>query len=385
MNEKERKELMEKRASLISEMNELTDGIAKEARAFTDDEQKEFDSRRDEVKRIDASMAAAEELRALNVETAIPEKKGTEEEEQVRAFANILRQRDDANITKTDNGAVIPTLVAKKIIDRINDISPLFGAAEKFNVKGNVVIPYVDASNDNIAVAYATEFTDLEAKDTKLLGVTLTGFLAGVLTKISKSLLNSTDLNLTNFVIEKIANAGATFIDHEVIIGTPASSSGSSTIPAKITGLSDVTDIKETGSSGAISMDDIITLRDELKTAYQKDAFFVMHPKTLDAIRHLKDGNNHYYVLDDVTADFGVRLLGKRVYTSDQCEQIAGNKKVIYYGDFKQALAGKIVEDSLQILNEKYATQHALGVVYWTELDCKVQNQQAVAGLKVKS
>ena len=49
MNEKERKALMEKRATLIDEMNELTEGIAKENRAFSDEEQKEFDGRRDET------------------------------------------------------------------------------------------------------------------------------------------------------------------------------------------------------------------------------------------------------------------------------------------------------------------------------------------------
>ena len=186
-------------------------------------------------------------------------------------------------------------------------------------------------------------------------------------------------------MIEKISAAAAAFIDHETIIGTPATTEGSSTIPGKITGLSDVTNVKTTGTSLTLAMDDIITLKDSLKSAYQKNAFFVMHPNTLDAIRHLKDQEHRYYVLDDVTDDFGARLLGKPVYTSDQCEEIAGNKNVIYYGDFGQALAAKIVEDSVQVLTEKYATQHALGIVYWTEIDCKVQNQQAVAALKIKS
>ena len=375
MNEKQRKALMEKRAALIDEMTTLTNKVAEETRAFTEEEQKDFDAKAKEVKDIDATLSADEQTRAFQTPES-SQKKESQEELDIRAFANIIRGVDQ-NITKSDNGAVIPTTIAKKIIDRIYDISPVFGQAEKFNVKGNVAIPYVDEANDNITVAYADEFTDLEAKSTKLLTVNLTGFLAGALAKISKSLLNSTDLDLTNFVIEKIAQAAALFIDGEVLVGTPGGITGLSTIKSarKVT----------SAAAAAISMDDVISLKSKLKTAFQKNAFFVMHPDTLDMLRHLKDNMGRYYVLDDVTKEFGTTLLGKPVYTSDQMPQVAAGNTSIYYGDFRQGLGAKVVEDSVQVLTEKYATQHALGIVAWLELDCKIQNQQAVAALVQKS
>lgn len=375
MNEKQRKALMEKRAALIDEMTTLTNKVAEETRAFTEEEQKDFDAKTKEVKDIDATLSADEQTRAFQTPES-SQKKESQEELDIRAFANIIRGVDQ-NITKSDNGAVIPTTIAKKIIDRIYDISPVFGQAEKFNIKGNVAIPYVDEANDNITVAYADEFTDLEAKSTKLLTVNLTGFLAGALAKISKSLLNSTDLDLTNFVIEKIAQAAALFIDGEVLVGTPGGITGLSTIKSgrKVT----------SAAAAAISMDDVISLKSKLKTAFQKNAFFVMHPDTLDMLRHLKDDMGRYYVLDDVTKDFGTTLLGKPVYTSDQMPQVAAGNTSIYYGDFRQGLGAKVVEDSVQVLTEKYATQHALGIVAWLELDCKIQNQQAVAALVQKS
>lgn len=375
MNEKQRKALMEKRAALIDEMTTLTNKVAEETRAFTEEEQKDFDAKAKEVKDIDATLSADEQTRAFQTPES-SQKKESQEELDIRAFANIIRGVDQ-NITKSDNGAVIPTTIAKKIIDRIYDISPVFGQAEKFNIKGNVAIPYVDEANDNITVAYADEFTDLEAKSTKLLTVNLTGFLAGALAKISKSLLNSTDLDLTNFVIEKIAQAAALFIDGEVLVGTPGGITGLSTIKSgrKVT----------SAAAAAISMDDVISLKSKLKTAFQKNAFFVMHPDTLDMLRHLKDEMGRYYVLDDVTKDFGTTLLGKPVYTSDQMPQVAAGNTSIYYGDFRQGLGAKVVEDSVQVLTEKYATQHALGIVAWLELDCKIQNQQAVAALVQKS
>ena len=376
MNEKQRKALMEKRAELIEGMTQLTNKVAEETRAFTAEEQADFDAKAEEVKGIDATLGADEKTRAF-LDAPKAAAKETQEEMDVRAFASIIRRSGDENITKTANGAVIPTTIAKKIIDKIYDISPVFGKAEKFNIKGTVAIPYVDEANDNITMAYATEFEELEAKGTRLLSVNLTGFLAGALAKISKSLLNSTDLDLTNFVIDKIAEAAALFLDGETLIGTNGGITGLSTLASgrKVT----------SGTASAVSMDDIISLKSKLKTAFQKNAIFVMHPDTLDMIRHLKDGENRYYVLDDVTQDFGVTLLGKPVYTSDQMPQVAAGNTSIYYGDFGKALGAKVVEDSVQVLTEKYATQHALGIVAWLEADCKIQNQQAVAALVQKN
>ncbi len=372
MNDAQRKALTEKRAALIEEMTSLTDKVAEETRAFTEEEQNTFEANRKEVKSIDATLKADEETRALYDAPKTAAKEETQEDKDVRAFADIIRQRaGDQNITKSDNTAVIPETIAKKIIDKVYDISPVFGQAEKFNVKGNVAIPYVDAANDNLAAAYATEFVDLEAKSTKLLTTQLTGYLVGALAKVSRSLINATDIDLVNFVINKIAAAEARFIDQEVLVGTSGA----------ITGLSDITQTVDAAAAAAITMDEIISLKDALKTPFQNGAIWVMHPETLDMVRHLKDGENRYFVLDDVTTDFGVRLLGKPVYTSDQMPKAATGNNSIYYGDFRQALAGKVVEDSVQVLNEKYAIQHALGVVAWMELDCKIQNQQAVAAL----
>ena len=43
-------------------------------------------------------------------------------------------------------------------------------------------------------------------------------------------------------------------------------------------------------------------------------------------------------------------------------------------------LAVKIVEAlEINVLREKYATQHATGVVGWMEMDAKVENEQKIA------
>ena len=83
-------------------------------------------------------------------------------------------------------------------------------SAGRINIQGS-------SANDNITVAYAEEFTDLEAKSTHLLSVDLTGYLMGVLAKVSISLLNSTDIDLVDFVVNKMAASAAAFIDKEIL------------------------------------------------------------------------------------------------------------------------------------------------------------------------
>ena len=79
-----------------------------------------------------------EQSRTLLPPEKTPEKKEPVEDIEIRTFANIIRNRVDANITKTANGAVIPTTIAKKIIDVAKDRSPLFKDAEKYNIRGTV-------------------------------------------------------------------------------------------------------------------------------------------------------------------------------------------------------------------------------------------------------
>ena len=371
MNEKE---LREKRDQIVEQMQAITDNATNvEKRTLTTEEQQKFAGLKKEVEDIDETLEAMEQSRTLLPPVKTPEKKEPVEDIEIRTFANIIRNRVDANITKTANGAVIPTTIAKKIIDVAKDRSPLFKDAEKYNIRGTVSIPYVDTDNDNITVAYATEFTELEAKDTKLLTVDLKGFLAGALCKVSRSLLNSTDLDLTTFVVNKMGAALADFLDKQIIQGDST----------HITGLSTATQIVTAKAATAITADELITLKNKLKSVFQAGAYWVMAPDTLTAVQQLKDENGRYLFNDEIKNGFSGTILGKPVYTSDQCPGMAATKTAIFYISPKQALAAKIVEDSVQILNEKYATQHAIGVVEWAEVDCKIQNQQAVAVLKM--
>lgn len=382
----ELKYLTEQRAENQSKMQEILDGAKQEQRAMTEEEIKQFKELKKMIDEIDETIKAEEEARKEEISEAQKEKteKGAESTEttEQRAFANFIRgikaEKRANNIDVGNNGAIVPQTIANKIIEKVKEICPIYSLSDIYNVKGDLVIPYYgENSSEDITCAYATEFTDLTSTAGKFTSINLSSYLAGALTKISKSLINKSDFDLTNFVINKMSTAIAEFIEKELLNGT-----GTSACQGVLTG---ATNIVESSASGKVSADDLIDLQESIIDNYQKNAVFIMNRSTRKAIRKLKDGDGNYLLNRDFTSAWGYTLLGKPVYTSDNMPEIGVNKKAIIYGDMT-GLSVKLTKDvEIQVLQELYAAQHALGVVGWVEIDGKVTDQQKLAVLKVKA
>ena len=380
--------LEEKRAAKQAEMQVMLEKIEKEERAFSDEENAQFDALEKELKDIDRTIEIAERARKLDTKKPVEEKKQDDKKEDVeaieeRAFANYIRsnagafveERADVNLTKSANGAVIPKTIANKIIKKVVDICPIYKSATRYNVKGTLAIPAYDEDTTSITMAYADEFSELESKNGKFTSIELTGFLAGALSKVSKSLINNSQFNIVPFVINAMAESISEWIEGQLLKGTTG----------KAEGLSRVTKTVTAKSATAITMDEMIQLKDSIKDVYQNNAYFIMSSATRTALRLLKDGNNRYLMQDDVTSPFGTTLFGKPVYVSDNMDEMEAGKTAVYYGDFS-GLAVKVSEElNIQVLQEKYATQHAVGIVAWMEFDAKVENAQKIAKLVMKA
>lgn len=378
------KALQETRAEKVKELELLYATLEGEQRAITENEEKQVRAIQEEIDNIDKTMKVLEDIQKrlvgrADVEMRAEDKAGEEravaEEKAFEAYLRgiVLEERADANLTKGENGEIIPSTIANKIIKKMYDICPILEKATKYTVKGKLSIPYYDETSGDITMAYANEFEDLQSKSGSFKTIELTGFLAGVLTKVSKSLVNNSQFNIVSFVVDQMAYNAARFIEKELLVGTPE----------KIAGLSTVKLTKTAASATAITADELIEFQALVKDVFQQDAIWIMSSATRTAIRKLKDGNNRYLLQDDITAPFGKILLGKPVYISDNMPDMTTGGVAIYYGDMS-GLAVKITEDlEIQILREKYATQHAIGVVGWMELDSKVENAQKIAALKM--
>lgn len=294
----------------------------------------------------------------------------------LRSFgAEKMELRSDVNWTTTKNGDVIHTSIANKIIDKVREKSPLFSMATHYNIGGTLDIPYYDESTSSVMVAYSDEFAELEASAGQFKSISLKGYLAGALSKISRSLINNSNFPIVDYVVGKIAEKFALWIDKELIKGTSG----------KIEGLSGITQVVTTAASTVITADELIDAQDTIPDVFQPNCVWIMSKAARTAIRKLKDGEGNYLLNKDATTKWGYTLFGRPVYISDAMDGIAAEKTPIVYGD-PSGLAIKTSESfSLQLLTEKYATQHAVGAVAWMELDAKVENAQKLVAIKMKA
>lgn len=375
---------IEKRHDLITRAEKIIADAKAEVRELTEAEAAELAEIRDNVRKIVEFLQMDDDFRELAAATAPAavkeEPKGEENETraQVEAFEAFIRGKSftRANLDMTTGGALIPTVIMDRIIRKMYEICPILDMASKYSARGNLDIPYYDEDSTNlIQVAYRNEFEELTANVGTFSSIQLTGYLAGGLVPVSRSLLNSQNFDLTGYVVDQMAYSFKRWIEGELLNGTSG----------KIQGLSGVTQQLETAAATAITADEVIQLHDKILDEFQPQAVWIMSRNTRTALRTLKDDMGRYLLQDDISLPFGTSILGKPVYVSDNMPEIGAGNNAIYYGDMS-GLAVKWVEEmSIEVLREKFATQHAIGVVGWTELDSKVENQQKLAVLKCKA
>lgn len=376
--------LIEQRNNLIDEMESLLNSAKAETRALTDKESTRYDEIKAEIGRLDKTAAAEEEARSFEKKTpkAEPEEQTVEQKEE-RAFGNYIRKScglpveeraGEQNLDMTNNqGAVVPTTIADRIISEVKEISPILEKATIFRANGTLKIPVWGKANTthDITVAYGADFEELVADSGKFTSVDLTGYLTGALTLVGRTVVNNAQINVVSFVISEMAKKIAIFLEKELLNGTAD----------KATGALSTTTTHKAGSTSAISADNLIELQAKIPTAYQADACWVMNPATFTNLKKAKDAEGRYLLEYDFSSSFPYRILGKPVYLSDNMPVIASAAKAVLYGDFS-GLAVNIRENiSIQVLQEKYATQHAIGIVSWFEFDSKVMDNQRLATL----
>ena len=381
------KELYEKKNDLITRAEETLNKAKAEKRELTEAEAEELAEIRDNVRRImktlelkgefDKMEGKELEKEALPKDEAKTEVEIEKEENEERAFDNYIRgivnTRDTAyNMTVSDNGAVIPQTIANRIIKKVYDISPILQRSTKYNVKGKLELPFYDVSTQTITVAFASEFQDLTSSIGKLDSIELSGYLAGALSLVSRSLINNAQFDIVAFVVDVMAYDISRFIEDTLLNGK-----------GSVTGLSNLSNTKTTASGTAVTSNELIEAQAQVKDVYQDNAIWIMSPATRTAIRELKDNYGRYLLQDDISLPFGKSLLGKPVYVSDNMPDMSAGKKAIFYGDMS-GLATKFSEElSIQVLREKYATMHAVGVVGWIEFDSKVENAQKIVAVQM--
>lgn len=364
--------------------------LRSEAKAFRDS--KNFDeatNKLGEIKmlekeyEVEKALFEAEQADVPVTPVSAQKKELTQAEKDEKAFKDFIvgavstMKAGEQNLGGSNTAAVIPVTIADRIISKIKEISPIFAKASVFHTKGTLKIPvWSDANTShNINVGYSDEFSELTADSGMFTSVDLTGYLVGALTLVGRSAINNSGIDIVSFVINEMAKRIAWFLEGELLNGTSS----------KATGALSTLNTLTAASATAITADELIDLQSKIPTAYQADAIWIMNPATFSIIRKLKDTSNRYMLETNLSNGFPYMLLGKPVYVSDNMPTAAAGAKTVLYGDMT-GLGVNMREDiSIEVLREKYATQHAIGINAWFEFDSNVIDSQKLAVLTMKA
>lgn len=385
------KSLIEQRAAYVADYQGIIAGAkAEENRAVTDEESTRLGELDKLITDIDRTIEAEKRAAALikqpeSTEQTDGAEQTESDETEVRSFVGYIKKEcgiaapelrsGEQNITMSNNGAVIPTSIANRIINTVKEMCPILAGATMFAVKGTLKVPVWGNANTshNITVGYQDEFTDITADAGAFSSVDLTGFLAGALTLIGKSVINNSEINVLDFIVSEMSKQIALFIEKELLVGTNN----------KATGALSTTTTLNAGSTSVISADNLIELQSKVATPYQNGACWTMAPATFTAIKKLKDASGQYLLQNsaNIVNGFPYTILGKPVYLSDNMPAVASAAKAVLYGNYAGLGVNMRQNIEMQVLNEKYATQHAVGLVAWFEFDAKILDNQQLATL----
>ena len=387
------KKLIEKKNSLIDEMEGILEKAKAETRAFTDEEDTRVEEIKKEIRGLEKVIADEEEKRQFDYSKATQTsgESGTKSEEETRAleiekeeraFIEAVISGELRNLTAGQNGSIIPVTIASDIIDTVKEMCPLLEHADIYHVAGELRLPKFKPTSGApagattpIAAAYVNEFAELTEHTAQFETVNLSNQIVGVLVKMSKSLLNRAGFDVRGFIVNKVAKSIVEFLEKEMLVGAQL---------GKIQGAIGTTTEVVAANTNRFDTTDLVDLQMAIPSAYQKNCMWIMHKDVLKALRKLKTADGQFILNADVTSPFGYTILGKPVYLSDSMpSNIAADQNVMLYMDASGYAVKMTKSVEIQMLMEKYATQYAVGVCAYVELDAKIADETKIARLKM--
>ncbi len=204
--------------------------------------------------------------------------------------------------------------------------------------------------------------------------ITLRSQIIGTLTKIGKSLINRSDLDVLSIIINELGMALALFIEKEIINNTNAKfqSTLATGVTQSVTG----------ATTQIIDASELVKVKNKVPAVYQPKSAWVMHPDTLTYIQSMKDTTGRY-LYNGVDAglqagqEFG--LLGKPVYLSDQMPVLGSGNRCLYYGDFSGIAIKYSNQLEIDVMKEAFLVEYAVGVAGFVEMDVAIAEPQKLS------
>lgn len=375
----ELKALIEKRNETITKMKGIVDKIKVEKRSLTDEESSNYESLKKEVEELDKTIAIMEDAEKRSLTENKNQKK---DETEVRAASDILADyirgidlsvEERAAMSTTTDGVIIPTELSKDIINDVKESSDLISDISIVNSTGTFK---QIVEKEKPTAGWTDELAEVTESDGKFETIEIGHYKLGALVKISNELINQADFDITGYMAEQLVEAFDDKLEEAIYSGTGNK---------QPTGLTSTTTANTymLASAVAITVDELISIKNSVKSRYRKNSVWRMNSSTLSIVEKLKDNNGNLIFRPDVTEEYDGRILGYPVKTTDAAPEMAPGACPIIFGNIKKAYKGNLnPRMMLQVLREKYATQGAIGLLGFLFFDGKMVNNKACTVVK---
>lgn len=371
------KEMEEKRNTLLTEMEALTETAETEKRSISDDESTEINTKADEIKSLDADIEKIKSERSsgekINMEERTMEENETKE---LRAIEGYLRQEENEETreltTTSQGGAVIPEHVAAQIVKKMEESSPIFAQANKLtSVSGTLKIA---KENDTSVAGFVGEGEDafkgqLSFDDVKLNQKRVTAAVS-----LSNQLINDSAVDLVGYAVNLLSRRASKAVEKSALVGEGGD---------EFRGIVRDEEIGRVEAEGAIGVDKLMDLYNSVHPEFLSGAAFYMSRKFFNKVSKLKDNNGHFYMQNGVVnGRLTYTLFGAEVSVTDALT----TENPAIFGNVNQAYA-MMVKQGLALQHVKGDTAQAMRgsqlLILDGYMDGAIYNPQAISKLVV--
>lgn len=393
----------ERRAQLIAELRELNEKALGEKRAFTEEEQKIYSEKENEVRELSAQIAA-EEREAMLAGFANQAPQPTEGSEQRNGLPGsdemaewrkflLGEKRTDMTVgdSSTPGGgyAIAPQQFVKELIEQVEKETQLFTIVDKIPVSGagSLGLPYeeTDASGaswtDEVPLSEITADSSWKFGKRELKPNDLTKLI-----KVSKKLVAASALGIDELTRKKVARKITEAFEAGILTGN-GSGQPLGVFTASNDGVPTSRDVTSTPVSATqvLSPDDLINMKMKLRPGYRKNSVWVMATDFVTSVMLFKDKNDQYMWRPGLRDGDPDTLLGIPVIESEfaPTTKTAGSY-IAVLGNFSKYYKFAYWTDiEVQVLKELFSTKNQIGYLAHTLADGMPTLGEAFARLKV--
>lgn len=392
-------ELREKRAKLWESTKAFLDSRRNEKGLLSVEDTQTYERMEEDVINLGKEIERLERQAALDLELSKPlnapltnkpsqyqgdVKTGRATDEYRNAFWNAMRNKNSFDLqnalqigTDSEGGYLAPDEFERTLIESLQEENIFRSLAKIINTSsGDKKIP-VSATKGT--AAWVDEEGIISESDDSFGLTSIGAYKLATMIKVSEELLNDSFFNIQEYIAKEFARRIGAKEEEAFFVGDGT---------GKPTGIFHTTGGAEvgvtSGSTTAITLDEVMDLFYSLKSPYRKKAVFVMNDSTVKAIRKLKDSTGQYLWQPSVTAGEPDRILNRPVKTSAYVPTISTGNKVIAFGDFNYYWIADRQGRSFQRLNELYAATGQVGFKATQRVDGKLILPEAIKVLQMK-